>query len=52
MKYGLRFVPRVGQLDAFGAAVARSMKQVNLAHVSKIEMKFDPFSGKAAESLR
>lgn len=52
MKFGIAYLPSVGRLNDFASAFHRLMKNVQLGQVSRIEMMFDPFTGKTAESLR
>lgn len=52
MKYGLAYIPTVGRLNTFMHAFYRAFQKAQLNQVSRIEMTFDPFTGKQAESLR
>lgn len=52
MKYGASFVAHVGRMVSPSVALHNSMRKVQLAQLSKVEMYFDPFSGEQAQSLR
>lgn len=51
-KYGIRYIPRIGKLNDPDTSFYRAMRGVQLTQVSKVEMMFDPFTGKQAESIR
>ena len=52
MKYGYKYLPHVGKLSNYASQLWIALKELQLNHVSRIDMKFDPFTGQKANSLR
>lgn len=52
MKYGFAYIPTVGRLNTFKQAFHRAFRKAQLNQISRLEISFDPFTGKQAESLR